>query len=146
VDSSRDYEQRETDLPVFDDGVSSANSDLLVEAVPYEGYASQSLVKRRAKMDLRRARLRATRYSWECHQEHLVAIHGELVVPAVNNAAAASALAVTRCRPLAPAPLRPTASGSRPTPATSPPAASSPTACWPRRPEHSSSWHAQRAA
>jgi hypothetical protein len=79
VDESRNYVQTELPRPVFDDGVSSATSDMLVEGVPYDGYSRASLVRRRARMDLRRARLRATRYSWECHQEHLVAIHGDLV-------------------------------------------------------------------
>ena len=79
TDASRDYAMRELSQPVYDDGISRANDDMLVEAVPYNGYADEMLVQRRAKMDVRRARLRATRYSWECHQEHLVAMKGDLV-------------------------------------------------------------------
>jgi hypothetical protein len=78
VDETNDYQLTES-APVFDDGLSTLNSDLLVESAPYDGYSDEDLVRRRAKMDLRRARLRATRYSWETHQEHLVAIHGDLV-------------------------------------------------------------------
>lgn len=79
TDAARDYAARELPQPVFDDGVSTATSDMLVEAVPYDGYADEDLVRRRARMDLRRMRLRATRYAWECHQEQLVAIKGDLV-------------------------------------------------------------------
>lgn len=79
TDASRDYAMRELAQPVYDDGVSRLNDDMLVEAVPYTGYADEMLVQRRAKLDVRRSRLRATRYSWECHQEHLVAMKGDLV-------------------------------------------------------------------
>jgi len=79
TDAELDYATRELSTPIFDDGVSRANSDMLIEAVPYDGYAHKAQVIRRAKMDLRRMRLRATRYSWECHQEQLVAIKGDLV-------------------------------------------------------------------
>lgn len=79
TDASREYALRELSQPVYDDGVSRANDDMLVEAVPYDGYADEMLVRRRAKLDVRRARLRATRYSWECNQEHLVAMKGDLV-------------------------------------------------------------------
>lgn len=78
TDAARDYAVRELDRPVFDDGVPGGD-DLLVEAIPYDGYADEALVRRRAKLDVRRVRLRATRYSWECHQEQLVAIKGDLV-------------------------------------------------------------------
>lgn len=76
-DAAADYAIRELSAPIYDDGVDSATA--LVEGAVYDGLTSAALVARRARMDLRRARLRSTRYSWGVHQSHLGVAKGDLV-------------------------------------------------------------------
>lgn len=77
-DMTRDYASRDLDRAVFDDGVATTSSTL-VESAPYDGLVTEALVRRRAKLDLRRARLRTIKYSWEVSQTHLKNKKGDIV-------------------------------------------------------------------
>jgi hypothetical protein len=77
IDAQRDYAQRTLEHGIYADGVDA--SDALMEGASYDGLVFTALVKRRAALDLRRAKHRATAYSWGVNQEHLVAKKGEIV-------------------------------------------------------------------
>lgn len=77
-DQAQDYQSRELELPVFDDGVSS-DEDTLTEAVAYDGLTTETLVTRRARLDLRRARMRTLKYTWETHLHHIRSKKGAMV-------------------------------------------------------------------
>lgn len=77
-DMTRDYASRDLDRAVFDDGVATTASTL-VESAPYDGLVTEALARRRAKLDLRRQRLRTMKYSWEVNQTHLKNKKGDIV-------------------------------------------------------------------
>lgn len=77
-DATRDYVNRELEFPVYDDGVPSSESTL-TEAAPYDGLTTEALVTRRATLDLRRARCRTVRYSWDTDLAHIKSKKGSLV-------------------------------------------------------------------
>jgi hypothetical protein len=78
VDASRDYATRTLELPVYADGVDVSVGPLL-EGANYDGLVFEANVRRRARLDLRRKRHRATKYSWGTHQEQLIAVNGDIV-------------------------------------------------------------------
>jgi hypothetical protein len=67
---AKNYAITELSRPIFDDGVAT-DENTLVESVPYDGLTSEALVRRRAKRDLRTARLRSIKYSFELNLRHL---------------------------------------------------------------------------
>lgn len=69
-DEDNDFTESDDEFATFDDGVPSS-SDTLTESAPYDGITSFTLARRRAKLDLRRARLRTLKYNWDVHLSHL---------------------------------------------------------------------------
>lgn len=77
-DETRDYATRDLDRPIFDDGIISDESTL-IESVPYDGLTTEALVRRRARLDLRRNRLRTIKYTFGVHLAHLKNKKGDLI-------------------------------------------------------------------
>lgn len=78
LDASRDYAVRDLSDPIFDDGVSSSSATLM-ESVKYNGLATEAAVRRRALIDLRRARLRPNKYTFDVSLAHLNLDKGSLI-------------------------------------------------------------------
>jgi hypothetical protein len=78
LDEDDDFADTDLEFPIYDDGYASSAS-ALTESATYDGLTSEALVTRRARLDLRRQRMRTLLYEWECHVAHLRCKNGSLV-------------------------------------------------------------------
>lgn len=73
-----DYTIKEIEDPIYDDDLQT-DDNTLIEQTAYDGLTSEVLVRRRAKMDLRKSRLRSMQYTWGTLLTHLNVKKGDLV-------------------------------------------------------------------